>query len=80
MMDKFLEYVNSRSYDEIVEENELEEGEILLPEVESILEFVMIPVGKYEMLIRESEKLASITRYLDTEKPTLKCVRAMLEV
>lgn len=80
MMDKFLEYVNSRSYDEIVEENELEEGEILLPEVESILEFVMIPVGKYEMLIRESEKLASITKYLDTEKPTLKCVRAMLEV
>lgn len=80
MMDKFLEYVNSRSYDDIVEENELEEGEILLPEVESILEFVMIPVGKYEMLIRESEKLASITRYLDTEKPTLKCVRAMLEV
>lgn len=80
MLDKFLDYVDGKTYEEIQEDYNLEDGEIFLPEVENILEFVMVPVGKYEMLIRDSEKLASISKYIDTERPLIECIKALLEV
>lgn len=80
MVDKFLDYVDGKNYGEIQEDYNLEDGEIFLPEVENILEFVMVPVGKYEMLIRDSEKLSSISKYIDTERPLIKCIKALLEV
>ena len=80
MLDKFLDYVGGKTYEEIQEDYNLEDGEIFLPEVENILEFVMVPVGKYEMLVRDSEKLASISKYIDTERPLIKCIKALLEV
>ena len=80
MLDKFLDYVGGKNYGEIQEDYNLEDGEIFLPEVENILEFVMVPVGKYEMLIRDSEKLSSISKYIDTERPLIECIKALLEV
>lgn len=80
MLDKFLDHVGGKTYEEIQEDYNLEDGEIFLPEVENILEFVMVPVGKYEMLIRDSEKLASISKYIDTERPLIECIKALLEV
>ena len=79
MLDKFLDYVGGKNYGEIQEDYNLEDGEIFLPEVENILEFVMVPVGKYEMLIRDSEKLSSISKYIDTERPLIECIKALLE-
>lgn len=44
------------------------------------IEFVMLPAGKYEMLIRDSERLATVTRYVCSDKPCIKAVKALLEV
>lgn len=80
MLDKFLDYVGGKTYEEIQEDYNLEDGEIFLPEVENILEFVMVPVSKYEMLVRESEKLTAVTRYICSDNPQFKGVKALLEV
>lgn len=71
----------------IQKEQDFEAGEIFFPEAEEeeqhsdlYEEFVMVPACKYEMMIRESEKLASVGRYLDTEEPTLDGVKVMMEV
>lgn len=80
MLDKFLDYVSGKTYEEIQEDYNLEDGEIFLPEVENILEFVMVPVSKYEMLVRESEKLTAVTRYMCSDNPQFKGVKALLEV
>lgn len=80
MLDKFLDYVHGADYEQIKEDYNLEDGEIFLPEVENILEFVMIPAGKYEMLIRDSERLAAVTRYIYSDNPQFKGVKALLEV
>ena len=80
MLDKFLDYVSGKTYEEIQEDYNLEDGEIFLPEVENILEFVMVPVSKYEMLVRESEKLTAVTRYMCSDNPQFKSVKALLEV
>lgn len=80
MLDKFLDYVGGKTYEEIKEDYNLEDGEIFLPEVENILEFVMVPVSKYEMLVRESEKLTAVTRYICSDNPQFKGVKALLEV
>lgn len=80
MLDKFLDYVSGKTYEEIQEDYNLEDGEIFLPEVENILEFVMVPVSKYEMLVRESEKLTAVTRYICSDNPQFKGVKALLEV
>lgn len=56
-------------------------GEIILPDLKSEDEyddFTIIPVAKYEMLIRDSEKLEGLSRYLDTDRPSLKGVKVML--
>ena len=80
MLDKFLDYVSGKTYEEIQEDYNLEDGEIFLPEVGNILEFVMVPVSKYEMLVRESEKLTAVTRYMCSDNPQFKGVKALLEV
>lgn len=80
MLDKFLDYVGGKTYEEIQEDYNLEDGEIFLPEVENILEFVMVPVSKYEMLVRESEKLTAVTRYVCSDKPYVSAIKAILEV
>lgn len=80
MLDKFLDYVSGKTYEEIQEDYNLKDGEIFLPEVENILEFVMVPVSKYEMLVRESEKLTAVTRYACSDKPYMSAVKAILEV
>ena len=85
--EQYVEYVENNDFDKIQKEQGLEAGEIFLPEAEEeeqhsnlYEEFVMVPACKYEMMIRESEKLASIGRYLSTEKPTLNGLKVMMEV
>ena len=80
MLDRFLDYVGGKTYEEIQEDYNLNDGEIFLPESENILEFVMLPAGKYEMLIRDSEKLAAVIRYICSDNPQFKGVKALLEV
>lgn len=83
----YLEYVEKTEIKKIQEENGLEDDEILLPgflTVEPVekddIEFIMLPAGKYEMLIRDSEKLAAVTRYVCSDNPQFKGVKALLEV
>lgn len=84
----YLEYVEKTEMEQIQQENGLEEDEILLPdflteepvEENEYTEFVILPAGKYEMLIRDSEKLSSISKYIDTERPLIECIKALLEV
>lgn len=83
----YIDYVKNNDFEKIQEEQALESGEIFIPEAEEeeqhngfYEEFVMVPACKYEMLIRDSEKLASVGRYLSTEKPTLNGVKIMMEV
>lgn len=84
----YFGYVETTGLEQIQAENNLEEDEILLPEVEEEIEiteeeldeFVIMPTGKYEMLIRDSERLAAVTRYVCGEKPCMKSVKALLEV
>ena len=85
--EQYVEYVEGTEFDKIQKEQGLEAGEIFLPGVweeeqhsDLYEEFVMVPACKYEMMIRESEKLASVGRYLDTEEPTLDGVKVMMEV
>lgn len=85
--EQYVEYVENNDFDKIQKEQGLEAGEIFLPEAEEeeqhsnlYEEFVMVPACKYEMLIRDSEKLASIGRYLSTEKPTINGLKIMMEV
>ena len=80
MLNKFLDYVQTKDYEQIKEDYNLEDGEIFLPEEENILEFVMMPSGKYEMLVRDSERLAAVTRYVFSDNPQFKGVKALLEV
>ena len=54
----YLEYVEKTEIKKIQEENGLEDDEILLPGFLSVepveeddIEFIMLPAGKYEMLI-----------------------------
>lgn len=54
--------------------------EIVLPEIDRDEDFIFLPTGKYEMLIRDSEKIAALMRYLDTSKPNMDGVRVMMEV
>ena len=84
----YLEYVEKTEMEQIQQENGLEEDEILLPdflteepvEENEYTEFVILPAGKYEMLIRDSEKLAAVTRYVCSDKPCMKAIKALLEV
>ena len=83
----YLEYVEKTEMEQIQQENGLEEDEILLPDFlpvepveEDDIEFIMLPAGKYEMLIRDSEKLAAVTRYVCSDKPCMKAIKALLEV
>ena len=83
----YLEYVEETEMEQIQQENGLEEDEILLPDFltvepveEEDIEFIMLPAGKYEMLIRDSEKLAAVTRYVCSDNPQLKAIKALLEV
>ena len=83
----YLEYVEETEMEQIQQENGLEEDEILLPDFltvepveEEDIEFIMLPAGKYEMLIRDSEKLAAVTRYVCSDNPQFKGVKALLEV
>lgn len=83
----YLEYVEETEMEQIQQENGLEEDEILLPDFltvepveEDDIEFIMLPAGKYEMLIRDSEKLAAVTRYVCSDNPQFKGVKALLEV
>ena len=83
----YLEYVEETEMEQIQQENGLEENEILLPDFltvepveEDDIEFIMLPAGKYEMLIRDSEKLAAVTRYVCSDNPQFKGVKALLEV
>lgn len=83
----YLEYVEETEMEQIQQENGLEEDEILLPDFlnvepveEDDIEFIMLPAGKYEMLIRDSEKLAAVTRYVCSDKPCMKAIKALLEV
>lgn len=83
----YLEYVEETEMEQIQQENGLEEDEILLPDLlavepveEDDIEFIMLPAGKYEMLIRDSEKLAAVTRYVCSDKPCMKAIKALLEV
>ena len=83
----YLEYVEETEMEQIQQENGLEEDEILLPDFlivepveEDDIEFIMLPAGKYEMLIRDSEKLAAVTRYICSDNPQFKGVKALLEV
>lgn len=83
----YLEYVENTEMEQIQQENGLEEDEILLPDFltvepveEDDIEFIMLPAGKYEMLIRDSEKLAAVTRYVCSDKPCMKAIKALLEV
>lgn len=83
----YLEYVEETEMKQIQQENGLEEDEILLPDFltvepveEDDIEFIMLPAGKYEMLIRDSEKLAAVTRYVCSDNPQFKGVKALLEV
>ena len=83
----YLGYVEETEMEQIQQENGLEEDEILLPDFltvepveEDDIEFIMLPAGKYEMLIRDSEKLAAVTRYVCSDNPQFKGVKALLEV
>lgn len=83
----YLEYVEETEMEQIQQQNGLEEDEILLPDFltvepveEDDIEFIMLPAGKYEMLIRDSEKLAAVTRYVCSDNPQFKGVKALLEV
>ena len=83
----YLEYVEETEMEQIQQENGLEENEILLPDFltvepveEDDIEFIMLPAGKYEMLIRDSEKLAAVSRYVCSDKPCMKAIKALLEV
>ena len=86
-VEKYVEYVENTDFEQIQEEQNLGDGEIYIPgaldaeliEEESI-EFIMLPAGKYEMLIRDSEKLAAVTRYVCSDNPQFKGVKALLEV
>ena len=82
--EEIIKELDEKGFMEFASDNGLEAGEILLPEEEfsDVVcdEFAIVPAGKYEMLIRDSEKLASIGRYLSTEKPTLNGLKVMMEV
>lgn len=86
-VEKYVEYVENTDFEQIQEEQNLDDGEIYIPgaldaeliEEESV-EFIMLPAGKYEMLIRDSEKLAAVTRYVCSDKPYMSAVKALLEV
>ena len=83
----YLKYVEETEMEQIQQENGLEEDEILLPDFltvepveEDDIEFIMLPAGKYEMLIRDSEKLAAVSRYVCSDKPCMAAIKALLEV
>ena len=85
--EQYVEYVEGTDFDTIQKEQGLEAGEILLPGVweeeqhsDLYEEFVMVPACKYEMLIRDSEKLAAVTRYVCSDNPQFKGVKTLLEV
>ena len=85
--EQYVEYVEGTDFDKIRKEQGLEADEIFLPEAEEegqnsglYEEFVMVPACKYEMMIRDSEKLAAVTRYVCSENPQFKGVKALLEV
>ena len=83
-MAKAEEIIKELEKKDFIEDKGLSADEILLPEVADsdvvYDEFAIVPAGKYEMMIRDSEKLASIGRYLSTEKPTLNGLKVMMEV
>lgn len=85
--EQYVEYVEGTDFDKIQKEQGLEAGEIFLPEAEEenqhsglYEEFVMVPACKYEMLVRESERLAAVTRYVYSDKPCMAAIKALLEV
>lgn len=60
---------------------EKEYKEIILPEqVNQDDDFIIVPTGKYEMIIRESERMRMIERYLYSESPKIGTVKILAEV
>lgn len=85
--EQYVEYVENNDFDKIQKEQGLEAGEIFPPGVweeeqhsDLYEEFVMVPACKYEMLIRDSERLAAVTRYVCSDKPCMGAIKALLEV
>lgn len=83
----YIDYVKNNDFEKIQEEQALESGEIFIPEAEEeeqhngfYEEFVIVPAGKYEMLVRESERLTAVTRYVCSDKLCMGAIKALLEV
>ena len=82
--EEIIKELDEKGFTEFASDNGLEAGEILLPEEEfsDVVydEFAIVPAGKYEMLVRESERLAAVTRYVCSDKPCMGAIKALLEV
>ena len=83
-MAKAEEIIKELEKKDFIEDKGLSADEILLPEVADsdvvYDEFAIVPAGKYEMLVRESERLAAVTRYVCSDKPCMGAIKALLEV
>lgn len=82
--EEIIKELEEKDFTEFASDNGLSADEILLPEVEDsdvvYEEFVIVPAGKYEMLVRESERLTAVTRYVCSDKPCMAAIKALLEV
>ena len=82
--EEIIKELDEKGFTEFASDNGLEFGEVLLPEEEfsDVVydEFAIVPAGKYEMLVRESERLAAVTRYVCSDKPCMAAIKALLEV
>ena len=82
--EEIIKELEEKDFTEFASDNGLSADEILLPEVEDsdvvCDEFAIVPAGKYEMLVRESERLAAVTRYVCSDKPCMAAIKALLEV
>lgn len=82
--EEIIKELDEKGFTEFASDNGLEDGEILLPDEEfsDVVydEFAIVPAGKYEMLVRESERLAAVTRYVCSDKPCMAAIKALLEV
>lgn len=82
--EEIIKDLEEKDFTEFTSDNGLGADEILLPEVEDLDvvydEFAIVPAGKYEMLVRESERLAAVTRYVCSDKPCMAAIKALLEV
>ena len=82
--EEIIKKLEEKDFMGFASDNGLSADEILLPEVEDsdvvYEEFAIVPAGKYEMLVRESERLAAVTRYVCSDKPCMAAIKALLEV